>query len=310
MDVVHRVLKATENPVLPGPSRCRRTTVWLWGALAACATVASTGCGKPVIQARPGVLAQAPPYLYTDQDWALVLRDYVHNGLVDYDALSRNRDPLERYYALLGVTGPTRTPDQFPSSNHITAYWIDAYNALVLLAVLQRYPVETMYDLSLPRPETEYAFQVDGRVMNLAAIEEEMLKASGGDARVLLATSRAAMGTPRLPGEPMRSASLERQLSTAAADALGNSRLLRIDHSTRSIFVWQLILTREKDFVDYWRSRRRAQTGYLFNVLLDLASPERRRSLQSAVGYMFRPMPFDRALNKVPSAGGIRPQVP
>jgi|GEM_PF-580648 len=256
------------------------------------------GCAEQAIPPKMALLADARPYLYSDRDWAVVLRDDVRYGLVDYEALSRNREPLDRYYALLSVTGPTRTPEQFPSRAHVVAYYLNAYNALVLCAVMQRYPVATMYDLSLPHIEYGYVFTVDGRQLTLGKIEAALLKESQDDVRTLLATSRGALGAPRLFNEPISPQMLEAQLTRAAAEALDNPDLLRIDHVNKSIFVWQLILRREEEFISYWKTRRRVRAAYLFNVLLDLASPQRRRLLQTAVGYSFGPISFDRTLNR------------
>jgi len=264
----------------------------------ALAGLACGGCAEMVIVPNTALLPATRPYLYADQDWAYVLRGHVKDGLVNYDTLSRDREPLERYYALLGVTGPTRTAEQFPSRAEATAYWINAYNALVLCAVMDRYPVATMYDLSLPRLTYEYKFIVDGRARTLAEIEEEILKVSGGDVRALLATSRAALGTPGLGRWPIRAQTLDRRLTEEAAHALDNPDILRIDHSSDSILVWQLIIRRQREFEEFWRRRRRVRRAYLFNVLLELASPERRRALQGAVGYNIRQIPFDRTLNR------------
>lgn len=273
----------------------------------------TAGCQNP-LSVNPDVrlLGQDRAYTYSDQDWATVLSRYVHDGLVDYAGLAADREPLDRYYALLGMTGPTQTPDQFPSSAHATAYWINAYNALVLLVVLPRYPIETMYDLSLPRLESDFTFRVDGRVYCLAEIEDKILEASDGDVRTLFATSRAALGTPRLASEPMRATMLERQLVEAAADALNNPKILRIDHAGRQILVWQAILRRKNEFLNYWRTRRRTESADLLSVLMDMADTRRRRALQSAVGYTFQTMPFDRALNYwgVGMPTGERPLVP
>lgn len=260
----------------------------------------TAGCTQLTNPPDPAILGADGPHLYSDQDYAEVLRQYVHDGLVDYEALATNRAGLDRYYALLAVTGPTKTPDQFASSAQVTAYWINAYNALVLVAVLSRYPVESMYALDLPRLEHEYSYLVDGKMRNLAAIEDEILAWSQGDVRALLATSRAAMGTPRLSDQPIRASTLERQLAEAAAGALDDPHLLAVDHGAQSIFVWQVILRRQEDFLAYWRSRRRVETAYTYNVLLELASPEQRRALQSAVGYMLREIAFDRSLNRWP----------
>jgi hypothetical protein len=267
----------------------RRLTIIM---LAGCA-----GCAEPSVRPSVALLPPNRPLTYTDCDWAEVLRDCVREGLVDYDALLANREPLERYYALLGETGPTRTPDQFQSRAAKTAYWINAYNALVLRAVLEHYPVSTMYDLALPRLEYDYTFRVDGQVYNLVAIEAKMLEDSAQDVRTLLATSRAALGTPRLMSEPFREDGLENQLVQAAAAAFDNPYLLAIDHTTKHILVWQKVLDREQDFLAYWRLRRRVSSIYLYNVVLDMASTSRRRALQSAVGYRFRQIPFERKLN-------------
>lgn len=284
------------------------------GALAGVALIAAVLCGgcAPQIAFAPkaSLLGQGPPYTYSDQDWALVLRDYNHHGLVDYAGLARNRDPLDRYYALLGVTGPSATPEQFPSGAQATAYWVNAYNALVVLFVLQQFPTETIYDVALPKIE-EATFQVDGRPITLPEIEDRFLASSNGDVRALFATSRGSMGTPRLAAEPLRAGMLERQLAEATTEALSNPRLLRTDHAGRHILVWQHVLTRQDEFLNYLRTRRRVQNVALFSVLLELASPERRRLLQSAVGYTFHPIPFDRALNNWSAeTSSDRPLVP
>jgi hypothetical protein len=246
--------------------------------------------------------------VYSDEDWEKVLSSHVHYGLVDYAALTKDREALERYYATLAVTGPTVTPEQFPTTDHAVAYFLNAYNALVLRAVLEHYPTSTIYDLNMPRLSRGYTYRVDGKDYTLGMIEREMLRRSKGDARVFFATSRAAMGTPRLISEPFRPETLDRQLAEAAAEALNDPTILRVDHSQQAIYVWQLILRERAAMVNYWKSRRAVQSGYLFNVLLELASPERRRTLQSAVGYEMKSIPFDRALNEW--SGSVRAEAP
>lgn len=260
------------------------------------------GCSAHLIAPPTGLIEQTPPYGYSDADWAEVLAQNVRDGLVDYQKLSQNPRVLQRYYALLSRTGPALTPDQFSTRPQSVAYWVNAYNACVLLAVLESYPISTVYDLSLPPLEFSHTFSVDGRTRNLAAMEEQVLKVSAGDVRVLFTMSAAALGMPRLEDRPLRANILEQQLSEAAARELDNPRILRIDHSRKSILVWQEVLRRQEAFLAYWRTRRRVATAFLFNVLLELASPEQRRALQGAVGYQFREMPFDRTLNDA-SAG-------
>jgi hypothetical protein len=272
----------------------RRTTPWRYVTPALLLAVIG-GCAQPDLRPETALLER--PYRYSDRDWARVLQAYARNGLVDYEGLAAHSQDLDRYYALISVTGPSSTPDQFPTRAAMTAYWINAFNAMVLKAVLVRYPTKSMYDLAMPRLETEYSFKVDGRIRTPAAGEAEMLAVSGNDVRTLFATSRAALGTPALPAQPMTADFLDRQLTTAAAQALDDARIMRIDPATHSIHLWQMILRRQGDFEEYWRSRRRASTGKLLDALVDLASPKRRQTLHAAVGYTFSAIQFDRSLN-------------
>jgi hypothetical protein len=267
----------------------------------ACIALASlaAGCADKVIRPDGALVQELRDQPYSDRDWAITLRDHVRYGLVDYDTLRAVPDPLLRYCALISITGPERTPDEFPGRSQVSAYYVNAYNALVLRAVLsQPADIPTLYDYSLPRLESEYKFALDGATVTLMDVERKMLEASDGDVRTLLATSRAAMSTPRLPSEPIRAETLDRQLAAAAADALDLPEILHIDHSSRNILVWQEILSHQNDFVEYWKNQRRLRTVYLWNVLLELSSPQQRRALQSAVGYKARPVAFDRSLNR------------
>ncbi len=262
------------------------------------AVSAASGCGGQLsIPPKVELINQAPPYRYTDADWEAVLRKHNRDGLVDYRALSSDRLSIDRYYALLSITGPTSTPDQFPNWPHRAAYWINAYNALVIEATLSRYPVSTMYDVALPNLEYDYSFRVDGRVYTLAAIQNEILRETSGAVRALLATARAAMGGPRLPSAPIRPAGLDRQLTAIGSAALSNPHILHVDHQTQSILLWQELFSRREELVQYWRSNRRMPSALLFNVLLDMAPPKQQRDLQTGVGYPFRQADFDRRLN-------------
>lgn len=279
----------------------RRIRAFPTGLVLGWTTVAAFcgGCAETVLRPEPGLVQQVRGEPYSDRDWAVTLRDHVRYGLVDYDTLRLTPASLMRYCAVISVTGPTSTPGVFPGRANLVAYYINAYNALVLRAVLsQPANLPTMYDLSLPRLETEYRFALDGGVVTLAWIEDKLQEVSGGDARTILATSRAAMGTPRLTNEPIRPETLDRQLTSAAADALDLPEIMQIDHAGQAVMLWQEILDRQDQFVEYWRNIRRVRTFYLWNALHAMSSPQQQRALQSAVGYRFRPVAFDRALNR------------
>ena len=273
--------------------------------LIACST-GLAGCATVTIPPDRNLVPRPLPTTFRDTDWIAVLRDHVRDGLVDYDGLARNREPLDRYYALISAMGPTATPDQFPTRNHRLAYGINAYNALVLAAVIEDPSRPTMYDLSMPPLESAVTFLLDRKPTTLLAIEEDLLRESGGDVRVIFALSRAQLGAPALRPEPYTADAIDRQLGEAAAAALDNPYVLQINHDQHCIRVWLDILERREEFLAYWQARRRTQATTLHGVLQDLASPQRRQALNAAVGYAIRPMAPDRRLNRWTPRAGAR----
>lgn len=258
----------------------------------------SAGCVQVTVRPNPKLVPRPLPTTFDNKDWATVLRDHVKGGLVDYDGLTRDRDPLDRYYALISAMGPNTAPDQFPTRSHKMAYGINAFNALVLCAVLEDANRPSMYDIAMPPFESGPTFLLDGVSTTLRALEDRLLRESNGDVRVIFALSRAAMGGPGLGFEPYRAELIERQLQEAAANALDNPHLFQVDHQQHAVFVWLAILERQNEFFDYWQARRRTRAPTLLSVLADMGSPRCRQSLSRAVGYAVRIMPFDRRLNR------------
>ncbi|MBW1881739.1 MAG: DUF547 domain-containing protein, partial [Deltaproteobacteria bacterium] len=58
------------------------------------------------------------------------------DGLVNYPALKSDRSGLDAYLAQIAHTSPRSNPALFPTRDHALAFWINAYNALALQAVV------------------------------------------------------------------------------------------------------------------------------------------------------------------------------
>ncbi|MFQ6047924.1 MAG: DUF547 domain-containing protein, partial [Phycisphaerae bacterium] len=248
-----------------------------------------------------------PPASFDDADWATTLRRHVRDGLVDYAALANDRRPLERFVALLSVAGPHATPHLFTTRQQRLCYYINAYNALAVRAVLERWPTRTMYELTGPSLEHGYRFKVDGQVLSLYEIAQLAIKNAAGDMRVLFTLCAAARGCPQLAPLPYRPIMLERQLREAAARAVANPALVRIDHQARTLRVGMVIFNNRQRLIR-WYERRYATSGAsLLNALLAMADEARRQELNSAVGYRVRMLPFDRTLNARTTSSAARP---
>ena len=83
-----------------------------------------------------GMALATPPAAPDSAAFDALLKRYVEeNGTVRYGALRMDLAPLSRFVDQIGAVSPDSHPALFPTRAHRLAYWINAYNALVLWAM-------------------------------------------------------------------------------------------------------------------------------------------------------------------------------
>lgn len=237
------------------------------------------------------------PAKYDDRAFATVLRENVKDGQVDYNHLKAHPEPLQQYLGLIAVVGPATQPGEFPSRSSHLAYFINAYNAGVLQAVLYRGIPETVHDVRLPPFDKSHAIVVDGVPRTLAVLRQLVWANSSADARVEFALCDAALGSPPLAGQPIRPDTLRRDLRELAVAAMANGRQVRIDHERRELLVSRAVFLHQPEFLEFYARQTGSRTNSLLGALLQLAEGPRRDWLNTAVGYRIAAIPFDRNLN-------------
>lgn len=165
--------------------------------------------------------------------WAHVLRAHVSAaGRVDYAAIVLDREAradLDAYVASLGAM-----PDAAP-----LGVWIDAYNALVVHAILRAYPIRSVRDV--PGFFDHARHVIAGRERTLDQIETEVLRARFHDARVHAALVCGARSCPALSRRPYARRPLDAALDHAVRHLLRSERAVRITASDvwlSQIFDW------------------------------------------------------------------------
>ncbi|MBI4462045.1 MAG: DUF547 domain-containing protein, partial [Acidobacteria bacterium] len=94
-----------------------------------------------------GARAQAAES-FTYSAWTRVLENYVTpQGQVRYAALKANRAELDAFIDQLAAINPENRPDLFPDRATQLANWINAYNAFVVKALVDSYPVKGPLDI-------------------------------------------------------------------------------------------------------------------------------------------------------------------
>jgi hypothetical protein len=212
--------------------------------LAACIALASLCLAPPAATAAEGA--------FSYQDYADILRAHVDDrGIVDYAKLKENRGPLDAFAARIANLEP-EVYDKWSEKQKI-AFWINAYNALTLLAIIDHYPIKARFLASFRFPKNsirqipgvwdELQFKVMGRKITLDGIEHDTLRAKFNEPRIHMALVCAAMGCPPLRNRPYTGEKLDAQLDDQAARFLKNPDKFRIDRTggyvyLSSIFKW------------------------------------------------------------------------
>lgn len=180
--------------------------------------------------------------------WANVLKNYVDsNGRVDYSGLKKDRVELQQFVDQLARTDISRF-----TADEAKAFWINAYNALTLKAVTDKYPVKSIrriwrvWDTSKDVAFGQYT---------LNDIEHEIVRPMG-DPRVHFALNCASIGCPRLPNKPFYPETLNEQLNQEAARFINDPEKVRLDLQNNAVYVSSIFKWFKGDFLkaspDIW----------------------------------------------------------
>jgi hypothetical protein len=215
-----------------------------------------------------------------------ILDIYVRDGLVYYRALQIERASLDRYVAALDV--PAAQVASWSRDDQL-AFWINAYNALVLRTVIDNYPIRgkaSEYPSNsirqIPGSFETRRHRVAGQMLTLDEIETKFLLPLG-DARAVLALGRGALGSGRLRSEAYRAARLELQLADVVKECASRTSCVRVDSSEGLLEVSPVFSWREEAFVrsfaagasEQWANRSPIERAVLSMVYAHLFPSER-----------------------------------
>jgi len=188
---------------------------------------------------------------------------YVRDGLVYYAALRVQRAGLDRFVGSLATVAGV---DTWPLNDQ-KAFWLNAYNALVLETVIDHYPVRgqspdypTNSIRQIPGAFGQRIHRVAGRDLTLDAIETTVLTELS-DPRVFLALGRGAVDSGRLRSETYVSSQLEEQLEEVLQEFAASPRHVRLDRLAQEIRVSPIFGWRQQEFVAAYAERGWADSG-------------------------------------------------
>jgi hypothetical protein len=182
-------------------------------------------------------------------DWtSLLARVVTADGKVDYARLIESRALLDRFVAALAAVSPDRRPEAFPTEDDRLAYWLNAYNAFTLSAIVDEYPISSVWKSRDGQFFQRRRHVAGGRAVSLDDIEHEILRGHFGEPRIHFAINCGSNGCPALRPSAFEGAGLRDTLRAATEQFLRSEWNCRVDHGSRRIFVSRIFKMYAEDF--------------------------------------------------------------
>lgn len=185
--------------------------------------------------------AQSPAARFFQQAGNFFSKD-VHHGLVDYAAIQKNPGELQEIIAAL-ANFDLKTLD---GDNAEKAFWINAYNLLVIHSVVTHYPINS--PMELPGFFDRAKHRVAGDSLTLNDIENNKLRKTYGDARIHFALVCAAKGCPELINRAYIAEKLDDRLDRQTRAALSNTKHVRVNPRAKEVLISEIFKWYEADF--------------------------------------------------------------
>jgi len=234
---------------------------------------------------------------FSHTDWGAILEHFVdERGRVDYAGLARDRSQLDRYLARLEQASPDSSPALFPTRADQLAYWLNAYNAVVIAGVLDR-GIETtsvwgdgFFGIGF---FTVDRARLGGRLLSLEEFEDDIVRSRFRDPRVHAALNCASIGCPRLPRWAFEGSTLETDLDSGMREFVSDPRHCRVDLATRTVWLSKIFDWFEEDFVAFEKER-----GTTSPAVIDYVNHYSTRDEPIPRGLRIRFLEYDKRLNR------------
>jgi|SRR5450830_219511 hypothetical protein len=250
-------------------------------ALAASLLALSLGCASRIEP--PDLMILGDNGSLAPAAWAGVLSTYVdEKGAVDFRGLSANAKGLEVWVRYVADTSPENHPELFPTPQSRLAYYLNAYNALAMYAVIHTGKPGSFEKVNA-RSLCRATLEIGHRWMSLYELEDRVIRPMG-EPRVHFALNCMARGCPRLPREPFEAARLEGQLDSQAREFFADSRNVQVLTGRRVVRFSAILQLHTGDFLKKSPS------------LIDYANTHRTEKIPADFKVEF--FPFDWTLNQ------------
>lgn len=230
----------------------------------------------------PTLHADHPDVLY--QEYEQMLETYATPRGIRYQALSKDII-YEKVYGFFAYQGPSTSPDLFPTDVDTLVYDINAYNALMRVALSRHWPLDSPFDIAGPVELTPgfgifqgRRFLVDGQKISLIKLDERIRENPAYDARVSLVLACGARSCPYVQAPAFTAADLDTQLNKAIRRTLTERRAIEIDNEEKEIRILPIFFLYREALED-WLQTHDEPTSFEDWLLNQTPDPSALREL-------------------------------
>ncbi|NQV86082.1 MAG: DUF547 domain-containing protein [Woeseiaceae bacterium] len=205
--------------------------------------------------------ANFPEQSFSHDSFEELLNAYVTpDGRVDYArwrAHPASVAQLDSYLAAISGFSPDTAPTRFSGRNDELAYWMYGYNAYVIKAVLDHWPIASVTDVKAPLEAVkglgffyQLRFSFGGEFLSLLRVENDRVRKQFKDPRIHFILNCASASCPvARPGLAIGD-ELDRSLSLAASEFINDPANVTVDHDNNVIYLSKIFKWYENDFVN------------------------------------------------------------
>jgi hypothetical protein len=185
--------------------------------------------------------------------------------MVNYRKLKAEPQKLRAFITELGNLD-RKDFDKWSDNEKIT-FWLNAYNALTLKAIIDNYPIKSSFFKSRIYPKNsirqiagvwdKIKFWVMGQNLTLGHIEHKILRVKFDEPGIHVAMVCAAMGCPPLRNEPYSGDKLQEQLDDQARRFLANPAKFKIERTDNRIYLSPIFKWFAGDFINKYSPQKR-----------------------------------------------------
>ena len=189
-----------------------------------------------------------------------LLNEYVENASVNYSGFIDSRAEFETFLRTIGSVNENDYESW--TQEQKLAFWINAYNAFTIKAVIDHYPIKRSFSLvgifyapsnsilQIKGVWTKLQFRALDRMVTLDEIEHQILRKEFNEPRIHIAINCASISCPDLSNEAYVAERLEQQLAQASINFVNNpSKGIQIDEQKGKVKLSKIFKWFGEDFI-------------------------------------------------------------